>query len=83
MVDDAAIAAVLREAEPEAAVERLIYAALAGGGSGNVSVIVMRNAPDLDDERTVPRARRTLGGPFDPGRGGDHRGGTRHRIRHA
>jgi serine/threonine protein phosphatase PrpC len=54
MVDDAAIAAILTEAEPEIAAERLIEAALAVGGSDNVSVILVRNAPGLDIEQTLP-----------------------------
>jgi serine/threonine protein phosphatase PrpC len=58
MVDDAAIAAALAGAEPEVAAERLIAAALAAGGSDNVSAIVVRNAPGLDDEQTVPHQQR-------------------------
>jgi serine/threonine protein phosphatase PrpC len=58
MVDDAAIAAVLAEADPEVAAEGLIEAALAAGGSDNVSAIVVRNAPGLDHERTVPHQQR-------------------------
>jgi serine/threonine protein phosphatase PrpC len=58
MVDDAAIAAVLAEADPEVAAERLIAAALAAGGSDNVSAIVVRNVPGLDGEQTVPHQQR-------------------------
>jgi serine/threonine protein phosphatase PrpC len=58
MVDEAAIAAILAETEPEIAAERLIEAALAAGGSDNVSVIVVRNAPGLDVEQTVPHHQR-------------------------
>jgi serine/threonine protein phosphatase PrpC len=58
MVDDAAIAAVLADADPDLAAERLIAAALAAGGSDNVSAIVVRNAPGLDDEQTVPHQQR-------------------------
>jgi serine/threonine protein phosphatase PrpC len=35
-------------------VDRLIEAALAAGGSDNVSAIVVRNAPGLDGEQTLP-----------------------------
>jgi protein phosphatase len=55
MVDDAAIAAILSEVEPDIAAERLIEAALAAGGADNVSVIVVRHAPGLDEEQTRPR----------------------------
>lgn len=55
MVDDGAIAAILAAAEPEVVADRLIEAALAAGGRDNVSVIVVRHAPGLDDEQTVPR----------------------------
>lgn len=55
MVDDGAIAAILTAAEPEVAADRLIEAALAAGGRDNVSVIVVRHAPGLDNEQTVPR----------------------------
>jgi serine/threonine protein phosphatase PrpC len=55
MVEDSAIAKVLAEADPQAAVDRLIEAALDAGGSDNVSVIVVRNAPGFDGEQTVPR----------------------------
>jgi serine/threonine protein phosphatase PrpC len=58
MVDDAAIAAILAEGEPEVAADRLIEAALAAGGRDNVSVIVVRNAPGLDVEQTVPHQPR-------------------------
>jgi serine/threonine protein phosphatase PrpC len=54
MVDDAAIAAILAEADPDVVADRLIEAALAAGGSDNVSVIVVRNAPGLDREQTLP-----------------------------
>ena len=54
MVDDATIAAILTGAEPRAAADRLVEAALAAGGHDNVSAIVVRNAPVLDDERTMP-----------------------------
>jgi serine/threonine protein phosphatase PrpC len=57
MVDEAAIAAILAEGEPESVAERLVEAALAAGGSDNVSVIVVRNAPGLDGEQTVPHQR--------------------------
>jgi serine/threonine protein phosphatase PrpC len=57
MVDEATIAAILAGAEPEVAAERLVEAALAAGGSDNVSVIVVRNAPGLDVEQTVPHQR--------------------------
>jgi serine/threonine protein phosphatase PrpC len=53
MVDDATIAAILTEAESQAAADRLIEAALAAGGYDNVSAIVVRNASVLDDERTM------------------------------
>jgi serine/threonine protein phosphatase PrpC len=55
MVDEAAIAAILAGTEVEAAADRLIEAALAAGGNDNVSAIVVRNAPGLDDEQTRPR----------------------------
>lgn len=55
MVDDAAIAAILSEVDPDLAAERLIEAALAAGGADNVTVIVVRNAPGFDGEQTVPR----------------------------
>lgn len=58
MVDDAAIGAALAGADPEAAAERLLAAALAAGGTDNVSAIVVRNAPGLDDEQTVPHQQR-------------------------
>jgi serine/threonine protein phosphatase PrpC len=58
MIDDAAIMAILTEAEPHAAADRLIEAALAAGGYDNVSAIVVRNAPALDDERTMPHHER-------------------------
>jgi serine/threonine protein phosphatase PrpC len=58
MVDDTAVAAALAGAEPDLAAERLIAAALAAGGSDNVSAIVVRNAPGLDDEQTVPHQQR-------------------------
>jgi serine/threonine protein phosphatase PrpC len=58
MIDDAAITAILTEAEPHAAADRLIEAALAAGGHDNVSAIVVRNAPVLDDERTMPHHER-------------------------
>ena len=54
MVGDEAIAAIMAEAEPEAAVDRLIEAALAAGGSDNVTAIVVRIAPGLDGEQTLP-----------------------------
>jgi serine/threonine protein phosphatase PrpC len=55
MIDDGAIAAILAETDSDVAAERLTEAALAAGGSDNVSVIVVRNAPGLDVEQTVPR----------------------------
>jgi len=58
MIDDSAIAAILAETDPDVAADRLIEAALAAGGSDNVSVIVVRNAPGLDIEQTVPRQQR-------------------------
>jgi serine/threonine protein phosphatase PrpC len=54
MVGDTAITAILSEADPQAAVDRLIDTALAAGGSDNVSAIVVRNAPGLDQEQTLP-----------------------------
>ncbi|MGH6912278.1 MAG: PP2C family protein-serine/threonine phosphatase, partial [Geminicoccales bacterium] len=54
MVDDAAIAGILTGTDVEAAADRLIDAALAAGGNDNVSAIVVRNAPGLDGEQTVP-----------------------------
>jgi serine/threonine protein phosphatase PrpC len=54
MVDDATIAAILIGTEPHAAADRLIEAALAGGGHDNVSAIVVRSTSVLDDERTMP-----------------------------
>jgi serine/threonine protein phosphatase PrpC len=54
MVGDIAITAILSEADPQAAVDRLIDTALAAGGSDNVSAIVVRNAPGLDQEQTLP-----------------------------
>jgi serine/threonine protein phosphatase PrpC len=58
MIDDAAIAAILAETEPKVVADGLIEAALAAGGSDNVSVIVVRNAPGLDVEQTVPHQPR-------------------------
>ena len=58
MIDDAAIAAILAETEPKVVADGLIEAALDAGGSDNVSVIVVRNAPGLDVEQTVPRQPR-------------------------
>jgi serine/threonine protein phosphatase PrpC len=58
MVEDAAIAAILAEADPDAAAERLIEAALAAGGNDTVSAIVVRNLPGLDGEQTVPHQPR-------------------------
>jgi serine/threonine protein phosphatase PrpC len=58
MIDDSAIAAILAETDPETAADGLIEAALDAGGSDNVSVIVVRNAPGLDVEQTVPRQPR-------------------------
>lgn len=54
MVGNDAIAAIMADADPEAAVDRLIEAALAAGGSDNVTAIVVRNAPGLDGEQTLP-----------------------------
>jgi serine/threonine protein phosphatase PrpC len=54
MVGNDAIAAIMANAYPEAAVDRLIEAALAAGGNDNVSAIVVRNAPGLDGEQTLP-----------------------------
>jgi serine/threonine protein phosphatase PrpC len=54
MVGDSAITAILSEPDPQAAVDRLIDTALAAGGSDNVSAIVVRNAPGLDQEQTLP-----------------------------
>jgi serine/threonine protein phosphatase PrpC len=58
LVDDAPIAAILTGAEPHVAADRLIEAALAAGGYDNVSAIVVRNAPALDAERTMPHVER-------------------------
>lgn len=58
MVDDTAIATILTEVEAEVAADRLIEAALAAGGSDNISVIVVRNARGLDREQTLPRQPR-------------------------
>lgn len=58
MVEDSAIAAILTGAEPNIAADRLIEAALAAGGSDNVSVIVVRNALGLDAEQTMPHHQR-------------------------
>ena len=55
MVEDSAIAKAMAEADPQTAADRLIEAALDAGGSDNVSVIVLRNAPGFDGEQTVPR----------------------------
>lgn len=54
MVGNEAIAAIIADAEPETAVDRLIEAALAAGGRDNVSAIVVRVAPGLDGEQTLP-----------------------------
>jgi protein phosphatase len=56
MVGDDVIAAIMAEAEPEAAVDRLIEAALAAGGNDNVTAVVVRVAPGLDGEQTLPVA---------------------------
>jgi len=54
MVGDSAIAGILAEADPDVAADRLIEAALAVGGADNVSAIVVRTAPGLDGEQTLP-----------------------------
>jgi serine/threonine protein phosphatase PrpC len=54
MVGNEAIAAIIADTDPEAAADRLIEAALAAGGSDNVTTIVVRNAPGLDGEQTLP-----------------------------
>ena len=54
MVGNEAIAANMADADPEAAVDRLIEAALAAGGTDNITAIVVRNAPGLDGEQTLP-----------------------------
>lgn len=61
MVGNDAIAASMTDVEPEAAVDRLIEAALAAGGNDNVSAIVVRNAPGLDGEQTLPSRGNPLG----------------------
>ena len=53
VVEDSAIAALLAELDPQVAVDGLIDAALAAGGKDNVSVVVVRNVPGMD-EQTVP-----------------------------
>jgi len=55
-VEDGAIQDLLGEAGQEVAVHGLLAAALAAGGNDNVSAVVVRNVPDMD-ERTVPRKR--------------------------
>jgi serine/threonine protein phosphatase PrpC len=52
-VEDSVIAALLAEPDPELAAKRLIDAALAAGGHDNVSAVIVRNAPGMD-EQTVP-----------------------------
>jgi protein phosphatase len=57
-VDEDAMAAMLTEADPEAAADALIEAALAAGGNDNVSAVVVRNVPGIRIEQTVPHKPR-------------------------